>query len=108
MGQAVAPAPAANEVHYERRRPEETTLYQVIQEHLESFLVQVEAETGARCTYRIALGPRAGHKVLSLQTVPSRATDSTQPGCVNAHGFSLHAPVRCGAHQRKALERLCR
>jgi Putative transposase len=46
--------------------------------------------------------------VLSLQTVPSRAADSTQPGCVNAHGFSLHAAVRCGAHQRKELERLCR
>ena len=30
------------------------------------------------------------------------------PGCVNAHGFSLHAAVRCGAHQRKELERLCR
>jgi hypothetical protein len=25
-----------------------------------------------------------------------------------AHGFSLHAGVRCGAHQRKALGRLCR
>ena len=47
MGQAVQPAPAGNEVHYERRRPEETTLYQVVQEHLESFLAQVEAETGA-------------------------------------------------------------
>jgi hypothetical protein len=46
--------------------------------------------------------------VLSLQTVPSRAADSQQPGCVNAHGFSLHAGVRCGAHQRKELERLCR
>jgi hypothetical protein len=46
--------------------------------------------------------------VLSLQTVPSRAADSTQPGCVSAHGFSLHAAVRCGAHQRKELERLCR
>ena len=47
MGQAVAPAPAASQFHYERRRPEDTTLYQVVQEHLESFLVQVEAETGA-------------------------------------------------------------
>jgi hypothetical protein len=47
MGQAVQPAPAANQVHYERRRPEETTLYQVVQEHLESFLAQVQAETGA-------------------------------------------------------------
>ena len=25
----------------------------------------------AACTYRIALGPRAGHKVLSLQTIPA-------------------------------------
>jgi Putative transposase len=39
---------------------------------------------------------------------PSRAADSQQPGCVNAHGFSLHAAVRCNAHQRKELERLCR
>jgi hypothetical protein len=58
-------------------------------------------------TYRIALGPRAGQKVLSLQTVPSRQADSTQPGCVDAHGFSLRAAVRCAAHQRKELERLC-
>jgi len=31
---------------YERRRPEETTLYQVIQDHVETFLAQVEQETG--------------------------------------------------------------
>ena len=47
MGQAVQPAPAGNQVHYERRRPEETTLYQVVQEHFETFLAQVETETGA-------------------------------------------------------------
>ena len=28
--------------------------------------------------------------------------------CADAHGFSLHAGVRSGAHQRKELERLCR
>jgi hypothetical protein len=28
--------------------------------------------------------------------------------CAEAHGCSLHAGVRCGAHQRKELERLCR
>ena len=39
----------------------------------------------ASCTYRIALGSRA-----------------------DAHGFSLQAGARCGAHQRKKLERLCR
>ena len=31
---------------YQRRRPEETTLYQVIQDHLDTFLAQVEQETG--------------------------------------------------------------
>ena len=32
----------------------------------------------------------------------------TQPLRANAHGFSLHAGVRCGADQRQALEHLCR
>src|SRR3954453_8342469 len=48
MGQAVQSEPAGNQVQYERRRPEETTLYQVVQEHRETFLAQVQAETGAR------------------------------------------------------------
>ena len=30
------------------------------------------------------------------------------PAVGAAHGFSLHAGVRCGAHQRKEFERLCR
>ncbi|MGH8469104.1 MAG: hypothetical protein ACREVY_09055 [Gammaproteobacteria bacterium] len=34
-------------IHYERRRPEDTVLYQLVQEHLETFLAQVEAETGS-------------------------------------------------------------
>ncbi len=28
--------------------------------------------------------------------------------CVDAHGFSLHARVRCGAEQRNELKWLCR
>ena len=32
---------------YQRRRPEETTLYQLVQEHVETFFAQVELETGA-------------------------------------------------------------
>ena len=45
---AVQPTPADDKhVHYERRRPEETTLYQLIQENVETFFAQVEAETGA-------------------------------------------------------------
>ena len=62
----------------------------------------------ASCTYRIALGPRAGQKVLSLQSMPSTDKPSMPGLCANAHGFSLHAAVRCGADQRKQLEHLCR
>ncbi len=47
MDGTVRPAPAGRRIHYERRRPEETTLYQLVQEHLETFLAQVELETGA-------------------------------------------------------------
>ncbi len=43
MSPALRRATAASPVHYERRRPEETTLYRLVQEHLETFLVQVEA-----------------------------------------------------------------
>jgi Putative transposase len=59
-------------------------------------------------TYRIALGPCAGRKVLSLQYAPRRAAPLTQPLCANAHGFSLHAGVRCEADQRRELEQLAR
>jgi hypothetical protein len=62
----------------------------------------------ASCTYRIVLGLRAGQQVLSLRTVAGREEKNTTALCADAHGFSLHAAVRCGAHQRKELERLCR
>ena len=62
----------------------------------------------ASCIFRIALGPRAGQKVLSLRTVAGRDEKTRAGLCADAHGFSLHAGVRCGAHQRKELERLCR
>ena len=62
----------------------------------------------ASCTYRIAFGPRAGQKVLTLRTVAGRDEKTTAGLCAETHGFSLHAGVRCGAHQRKRLERLCR
>jgi hypothetical protein len=62
----------------------------------------------ASYTYRIAMGPRAGQKVLSLQTVSSRGESATPALCANAHGSSLHAAVRCDADQRTELEQLCR
>ena len=49
MGRALQLVPAGipAALSYARRRPEETTLYQVVQEQLETFLAQVEAKTGA-------------------------------------------------------------
>jgi hypothetical protein len=47
MSQAVQPAPIGKYVPYARRRPEETTLYKLVQEHVETFFAQVGAETGA-------------------------------------------------------------
>ena len=47
MGQAAQLVPARTPVHYERRCPEETTLYRLLQEHAESFFAFVQAETGA-------------------------------------------------------------
>ena len=50
----------------------------LIEEQGMSYLAQAESDRAltplqaAACTYRIALGPHAGQKVLSLQTVPSR------------------------------------
>ncbi|MGH8551398.1 MAG: transposase [Methylococcales bacterium] len=43
-----------------------------------------------------------------MKTVPTRAVESTAERCINEHGFSLHADVRCAAHQRNQLERRCR
>ncbi|RPI42281.1 MAG: hypothetical protein EHM59_18210 [Betaproteobacteria bacterium] len=68
-------------------------------------LVSLQA---ASCTYRIALGPRAGQRMLSLQVVASRDKRQAAVLCAEAHGFSLHAGVRTAAHQRKELEQLCR
>lgn len=48
MGSAAHSAPAENPVHYERRRSEQATLYQLVHEHVEIIFAQVEAQTGAR------------------------------------------------------------
>ena len=40
-------APAGAPVHYERHRPEKTTLYRLVQQHAASFIAYTEASTGA-------------------------------------------------------------
>lgn len=64
---------------------------------------------GHSITYRIALGPRQGRKVLSLQGLPpSLDTPRASDRVAQQGGFSLHAGVVAQAHQRDLLERLCR
>ena len=62
----------------------------------------------AAVTYRIAFGPRAGHKVLTLRGAMAREGMARQLLCSDIDGFSLHAAVRCAADDRHALEQLCR
>ena len=56
--------------------------------------------------YRIALGPHAGRKAFTLQTLPS--TGEFEHGAARANGFSLHAGVVAASDERDKLERLCR
>ena len=62
----------------------------------------------AACTYRIAFGPRAGQKVFTLQGAMPPDVERAQALCADHQGFSLHAGVRCEAHERQRLEQLCR
>jgi hypothetical protein len=39
-------APDGAPVHHERRRPEQTTLYRLVQQHAASFIAHSEASTG--------------------------------------------------------------
>jgi ribosomal protein S27E len=62
---------------------------------------------GHSITYRVAVGPRAGQKVFSLQTVPARE-EELRRGVAQYAGFSLHAGIGVEAAQREKLERLAR
>ena len=81
-------------------------------EYLDLMLEEDDAMHGivsASITYRLAFGPNAGKKALTLQAVPmgDGQTRSTELVSKQA-GFSLHAGVACKSNQRKKLERLCR
>jgi hypothetical protein len=82
----------------------------LIEEQGMSYLADTDPDTAlgslraAACTYRIALGPRAGQKVRSFQTVSTREPPLTSVRCVDEQGFSLHAEVCCAAHERHKLE----
>ncbi len=71
----------------------------------ESSLNQLQA---ASVHYRIAIGPHAGRKALTLYSVPPMEEASNIPLLAKVSGFSLHAATVCEAYQRSRLERLCR
>ena len=61
----------------------------------------------AAVAYRIALGLRAGRKLLTLMSAVPREIAPRQPPCSDIDGFSLHSAVLLGAHDRKRPEQLC-
>jgi hypothetical protein len=67
----------------------------------------VEALLAHSITYRIAVGPRAGRKVFTLQSLPA-GDEGSGAAASQVGGFSLHAGVAARADERKKLERLCR
>lgn len=91
-----------------------TRLGALIKETDQTYLAETDTDgalkslQAASCAYRIALGPRAGQKVLSLQSLPSVTRPSSPELRVNAHGFSFHAALRWRSDERAELEQLCR
>ena len=53
------------------------------------------------------MGPRAGRKALTLQTL-SACEDGLAEAAGKVAGFSLHAGVAARANEREKLERVCR
>src|SRR5262249_44603855 len=100
--------------HHTRTMRVLTRLGALIEEPDQTYLAETDTDgaltslQAGQSPYRIALGPGAGKKVLSLQSLPSQVRPSAPELRVNAHGFSLHAAVRRRADQRKELEQLCR
>lgn len=62
---------------------------------------------GASIHYRIAIGPNAGRKALTLHTVPTQPDPFGSTLLTKQPGFSLHAATLCEPNQRNKLEKLC-
>ena len=63
----------------------------------------------ASIQYRIAVGPHAGRKALTLKLAAPRSPSTVpKPFTVARDGFSLNAAVAFAAHEREGIERLCR
>jgi hypothetical protein len=58
--------------------------------------------------WRIAVGPRTGQKVHTLQSVAAQGEGEGRSGAAQAGGFSLYAGMAIKPGPRAKLERLCR
>ena len=68
----------------------------------------IDEFAAASVRYRIAAGPGAGQRTLTLRS-PALARPATpKPLTVNHQGFSINAAVACTAQQRSKLERIAR
>ncbi len=69
----------------------------------------LDALGAASIQYRIAVGPHAGRKALTLKlAAPKPLSTAPKPFTVPRDGFSLNAAVAFAADQREGIERLCR
>ena len=101
--QAVQSASIGTYAAYERRRTEETVLYQLVQEHVETFFAQVEVETEAELPYFVKAEFDAYPPLGLLTVLP--CTTPLECGIL-AHGFLR---VRCDAyHQEKLVAFSCK
>lgn len=82
---------------------DQDTTYLKLDEHDSGF----DRLQAASITYRVAYGPRAGQKILTLQGLPT-TKKSNDRIAVQMSGFSMHAGVACNKGERKKLEHMCR
>ena len=69
----------------------------------------LDALNAASTRYRVAIGPGAGARTLTLKNPGLQRTETQpKPFTSDRDGFSLNAAVACQPHQRDRLERVCR
>jgi hypothetical protein len=83
-------APDGAPVHYERHRPEQTTLYRLVQQHAASFIAHTEASTGSELPRFVKDEFDAFRECGILARVSEAALRRVRPR--QAAGLQLQAP----------------
>ena len=96
------PAPDGVPLHCERHRPEQTTLYRLVQQHAAGFIAHTEASTGAELPRFIKAEP--GHKQSSGLFVPGEGPGHWPDAACKAEFDAL---LECGILAHGFLRPLC-